>query len=85
MKKESAGPGRGPGGTSGALPNVLIGTDPISAFPLARAERLPDGTLFVPSCPYCGRPHWHGRGEGWRWSHCIKSSGPYYLTLEAKP
>jgi len=51
----------------------------ISPTPLAHAYELSDGSLLVPTCPYCGAVHQHGRGEGWRYSHCRQEARPYYL------
>jgi len=48
---------------------------------IARAYEMGDGSLFVPVCPICGNKHWHGQGEGWRWSHCLRGSDAYYLKL----
>lgn len=42
------------------------------------------GSGWEVACPFCGHPHWHGRREGTRVSHCDDSSGAerqYYVQL----
>jgi len=26
-------------------------------------------------CPFCGKQHWHGEGDGHRVAHCVKGRG----------
>ena len=42
-----------------------------------------DGKTVAVECPYCGRTHTHGRGNGPRLSHCMEDARPYVM-LEAE-
>lgn len=51
------------------------------SYPLVRAELIQGsyGPLYRIRCPYCGRTHHHGAGDGVRLSHCLPARGEYYL------
>lgn len=50
-------------------------------FPVVRA--VPDEYAFLSFvCPWCGGVHHHGRGEGYRASHCRDPSAPEEYFLE---
>ncbi len=34
-----------------------------------------DEMLTIPKCPFCGKPHYHGKGYGHRSAHCV-GGGP---------
>ncbi len=34
-------------------------------------EATQKGEQLVIICPYCGKKHWHGLGDGHRIAHCI--------------
>lgn len=36
-------------------------------------------TVKVEECPFCGRTHTHGRGEGPRLSHCLEDRDTYIV------
>jgi len=53
----------------------------------ATAKRARDGVwcLIIERCPYCGKRHQHGGGDGdvpqygWRQAHCLNSTKSYEL------
>ncbi len=71
-------------------PTGLVGgRRPPTAF--AERVRTAQGDVFRFFCPYCGRYHTHGAGEGHVVAHCIAEDSPlhetgYFLTeVETSP
>lgn len=45
-----------------------------------------DGDMVI-TCPYCGKRHIHGKGEGHRVAHCLvrsRDNNGYTIVLEKK-
>lgn len=63
--------------------NFLMGALPVV---VAGIVSLNGRTVKVEECPFCGRTHTHGRGEGPRLSHCRKDSDrDTYIVAEVSP
>jgi len=77
MKGEAA-PAQGSQDRSGQR-NILTGN--INKFPTVLVYRDDNGSLILPSCPFCGDMHIHGGAPGWRISHCRQHSGTYLLKI----